>query len=81
MAREEVIVQRSGDSLYLVGNKREGIAVDLEEGSTSDVLSTQSFLAHCHVNDPWEVLTDHEQLPELARGAIETFRRHADKAR
>ena len=78
MARENVIVQKSGD-LYLLGNKREAIAVDLGEGTTSDVLNTQSFLAHCHVNDSWVVVSlEEEQLPELVRAAVEQFRGRPD---
>ena len=72
MAREEVIVQKSGN-LYVLGNRRQAVAVDLDEGTTSAMVDTQSFLAHCHVNDPWEVVADHGQLPEQVRKAIEAF--------
>jgi hypothetical protein len=75
MARDSVIVQKSGE-LYLLGNRREAIAVDVEEGTTSDVLNTQSYLAHCHVNDPWLVIDDHSTLPQLVLDAIEAFRKH-----
>ena len=73
--REDVIIQRCG-RLYLLGNRCQAIAVDLEERSTSDVLSTQSFLAHCHVNEQWVVIADHGRLPKLVRAAIERFRSH-----
>ena len=72
MASEDIIVQKSGD-LYLVGNQREAICVDVDEESTSDIMNAQSLFAHIHVNDPWEVITDREQLPELVRAAVEQF--------
>ena len=40
---KEVIVQKSG-KLYLLWNRREAIAVDLDDGSMSGIIGTQAFL-------------------------------------
>jgi hypothetical protein len=72
MAHDKMFIDKC-DGVYLVGNRRECVIVDVDEQSTSDIMNTQSVLAHLIVDDLWETVTDREQLPELVRAAIDRF--------
>jgi hypothetical protein len=69
---QRLIVQRS-KSVYLVGTRRKAIIVDLDEGTTSPIMDTQSVLAHLLVNDPWVVVDQGGDLPPAVRSALEQF--------
>ena len=72
IALGEVIVQRS-KSVYLVGDRDKAFIVDIDEGTTSPITSTQSALAHLLVNDPWVVVDQGGDLPPAVRSALEQF--------
>ncbi len=62
-------------TLYLLGNKRQAIIVDMDEKTISPVGNTQSMMAHLIVSIPWKDVKNHAKLPPLVLEAIARFRR------
>jgi hypothetical protein len=69
-----VIGQRSG-SLYMLGDREWALLVDMADGTVGRILPAQSLCAHVTVSDPWQIVTDRPELPDLVREGLAKFQR------